>query len=119
MDANDIGTFNLSNDILRAWTPDNRITDVPTIAAGSNVGTFSSNRFLVDRDFLRLRFLSVGYSFQKETLNKMGLNNLRIFLNGENLVTFTKFRGFDAASRRTGREYPTPRIYSIGLEIGL
>jgi TonB-linked SusC/RagA family outer membrane protein len=119
MDPNDIGVFNLSSDILRAWTPDNRITDVPTIAAGSNVGTFSSNRFLVDRDFLRLRFLSVGYSFQKEALKKMGFNNLRLFLNGENLVTFTKFRGFDAASRLSGREYPTPRIYSIGLEIGL
>jgi TonB-linked SusC/RagA family outer membrane protein len=119
MDPNDIGTFNLSSDILRAWTPDNRITDVPTISPGSNVGVFASDRFVVDRDFLRLRFLTFGYNFPREYLKKTNISNLRLFVNGENLLTFTKFRGFDASSRDTDRTYPTPRIYSVGLEISL
>ena len=119
LDPNDIGTFNLSTDILRAWTPDNRITDIPTISPGSNVGVFASDRFVVDRDFLRLRFLTFGYNFPKEYLAKTNITNLRLFMNGENLVTFTKFRGYDASSRTTGRTYPTPRIYSLGLEISL
>ena len=119
LDPNDIGTFNLSSDILRAWTPDNRITDIPTISPGSNVGVYNSDRFVVDRDFLRLRFLTFGYNFPKEFLNKTNITNLRLFMNGENLVTFTKFRGYDASSRTTSRTYPTPRIYSLGLEIGL
>jgi TonB-linked SusC/RagA family outer membrane protein len=119
MDAGAISQFNLSSDMLRAWTPTNRITDVPSIQPGGNVGAFASNRFLADKDHLRLRFATVGYSFQKDVLQKIGFSTLRIFANGENLVTFTKFRGFDAASRLSGREYPTPVTYSLGVEIGL
>ncbi|SHM78209.1 SusC/RagA family TonB-linked outer membrane protein [Polaribacter sp. KT 15] len=119
MDPGAISQFNLSSDLLRAWTPTNRITDVPSIQPGGNVGTFASNRFLADKDYLRLRFASIGYAFPQEVLKKVGLNTLRIFANGENLVTFTKFRGFDAASRLSGREYPTPVTFSLGVEIGL
>ena len=118
MDPTSISQFNLSSDLLRAWTPTNRVTDVPSIQPGSNVGNFASNRFLADKDFLRLRFATIGYSFPQDVLKKVGFKKLRIFANGENLLTFTKFRGFDAASRLTGREYPTPVTYSLGLEIG-
>lgn len=118
VDQGDIGVFNLSSDLLRAWTPENRITDIPTIQPGSNVGAFGSNRFLTNKDHLRLRFATVGYTFPKDVLDKIKLNNLRIFANGENLFTLTKFRGFDAASRVSGRQYPTPVTYSLGIEIG-
>jgi TonB-dependent starch-binding outer membrane protein SusC len=118
MNAGSISQFNLSSDMLRSWTPTNRITDVPSIQPGGNVRSFSSNRFLADKDHLRLRFASIGYSLPQDVLKKASLSKLRIFANGENLFTFTKFRGFDAASRTSGREYPTPVIYSIGLEIG-
>ena len=119
VDPSDIGTFNLSSDILRAWTPENRVTDIPTIFPGSNVGVYDSDRYVVSRDFLRLRFLTFGYNFPKEYLDKTNISNLRLFMNGENLVTLTKFRGYDASSRTTGRSYPTPRIFSLGLEISL
>ena len=119
MNGNNISQFNLSSDILRSWTPDNRVTDVPNIQNGSNAGVYSSDRFLVDRDYLRLRFLSFGYNFPKEYLAKSNISNLRLFLNGENLITFTKFRGFDASSRVSGLEYPTAKIVSLGLEISL
>ncbi|MEZ7944567.1 MAG: SusC/RagA family TonB-linked outer membrane protein [Flavobacteriaceae bacterium] len=119
MNGNNISQFNLSSDILRSWTPENRVTDVPNIQNGSNAGVYSSNRFLVDRDYLRLRFLSFGYNFPKEYLAKSNISNLRLFLNGENLITFTKFRGFDASSRVSGLEYPTAKIVSLGLEISL
>ena len=119
MDPGAITQFNLSADMLRAWTPTNRVTDVPSIQPGGNVGVFNSNRFLADKDHVRLRFATIGYSFQKDVLQRIGFKTLRIFANGENLVTFTKFRGFDAASRLTGREYPTPVTYSLGVEIGL
>ena len=119
IDPTDIGTFNLSKDILRAWTPDNRETDIPTIFPGSNVGVYDSDRFVVDRDFLRMRFITFGYNFPSEVLNRSNISSLRLFMNAENLFTLTKFRGYDASSRDTGRTYPTPRIISLGLEIGL
>lgn len=118
MDSGKISQFNLSSDMLRSWTPTNRVTDVPSIQPGGNVGAFSSNRFLSNRDHVRLRFASVGYSLPQKMIEKANLKKLRIFANGENLVTFTKFRGFDAASRLSGLQYPTPVILSIGLEIG-
>jgi TonB-linked SusC/RagA family outer membrane protein len=117
MDRDVIGQFRLSNDLARAWTPDNRITDVPSLNA-TNV-QFGSDRFLVPMDFIRLRFLSIGYNFQQAMLERVGLSNLRLFLNGENLFTLSEFRGFDAASRVNGLEFPTPRIVSFGIELGI
>ncbi|MGB5943704.1 MAG: SusC/RagA family TonB-linked outer membrane protein [Leeuwenhoekiella sp.] len=118
LDRDNIGDFNLSSDLLRAWTPDNRITDIPSLRANNlDIG---STRFLRNLDFVRLRFVTVGYSFPKNTLANVGINTARIFVNAENLVTLTGFRGLDPARRLSGSlEYPTPRIVSFGVELGL
>ncbi len=115
---NNIGQFRLSNDILRAWTPDNRVTDIPSLDA-TNIGAFGSDRFLRSADYIRLRFASIGYSFPAEVLEKIGFSSLRVFANGENIVTFSEWRGFDAeALSNTSRLYPTPRTFSFGFELG-
>jgi len=113
-----IGDFRLSNDLFRAWTPTNRVTDIPSLTA-TNDGVFGSDRFLVPMDYIRLRFASVGYNFSKDVLDKIGVSNFRLFVNAENLFTLSEFRGFDAASRNNGLQYPTPRIISIGIELGI
>ncbi|MGX1930587.1 TonB-dependent receptor [Flagellimonas sp. 2504JD4-2] len=113
--------FQLSRDILNAWTPDNRITDIPSITStNATILRDTSDRFLSSSDFLRLRFLNIGYIFPKEFLRGTGLTNLKVFGSAENLVTFSEWRGYDAESRVTEtRQYPTPRILSVGIEIGL
>jgi hypothetical protein len=50
-------------------------------------------------------------------LKTQDLETLKIFGNAENLFTWTEFRGFDPSSRAGSREYPTPKIISVGLEI--
>ncbi len=118
LDVNLLGSLQISKDILNAWTPDNRITDIPSLDATNN--TFDgSDRFLRSADYLRLRFLNVGYIFPKEFLKGTGLTNLKIFGSAENLLTFSEWRGFDAESRAGTRVYPTPRILSFGIELGL
>jgi TonB-linked SusC/RagA family outer membrane protein len=119
VDPDDIGTFRHSTDILRAWTPDNRITDIPSLtAANRNIG--SNDRFVRNADFLRLRFAALGYNFQKDVLEKMNLTRLNVFVNAENLLTFTEWRGYDVEAQSNGSLlYPTPRTISIGLEIGI
>ncbi len=113
-----IGQFRNSRDILRVWTPDNRITDIPSYDA-TNRNSFASTRFLRNADYLRLRFASIGYSFPKKLLEGTGFSSLRIFGNGENLFTISEWRGFDAeALSNTSRLYPTPRTYSVGFELG-
>ncbi len=113
-----IGQFRNSRDILRVWTPDNRVTDIPSYDA-TNRNSFASTRFLRNADYLRLRFASIGYSFPKKLLEGTGFSSLRVFGNGENLFTISEWRGFDAeALSNTSRLYPTPRTYSVGFELG-
>jgi TonB-linked SusC/RagA family outer membrane protein len=113
-----IGQFRSSRDLFRAWTPDNRITDIPAYDA-FNRAAFASDRYVTDADYIRLRFASIGYSFPARLLEGTGFSRLRIFGNAENLFTITKWRGFDAeALSNTSRIYPTPRTLSVGFELG-
>ncbi len=113
--------FQLSADLFNAWTPDNRSTDIPSItASNSTILRDTSDRFLTSADFVRLRFLNFGYVFPKEYLKGTGLSKLKIFSSAENLVTFTEWRGYDAETRGDleTRAYPSPRIFSFGVELG-
>jgi TonB-linked SusC/RagA family outer membrane protein len=114
-----IGVFNLSTDIQNAWTPTNRNTYMPSLDASNFAIDDFSDRFLKDASYLRLRFLSIGYNFKKKVLEKTFLKGVRVFAQGENLVTWSKWRGWDAESNRAADQYqyPTPRIYTLGLEI--
>ena len=113
-----IGQFRSSRDLLRAWTPDNRVTDIPSYDA-FNRAAFASDRYLREADYVRLRFAQIGYDFPTRALENTGISRLRIFGNAENLFTWSKWRGFDAeAQNNTSRLYPTPRTLSVGFELG-
>ena len=115
---NNIGQFRSSRDLFRAWTPDNRVTDIPSYDA-FNRDAFTSTRFLREADYVRLRFAQIGYDFPTRALENTGISRLRIFGNAENLFTWSKWRGFDAeAQSNTSRLYPTPRTLSVGFELG-
>lgn len=116
-----IGQFNASTDLLRAWTPDNRYTDIPSLKADNLAFSGMSDRYLTDASYLRLRSIMFGYNFDKQTLESLRINNLRLYVQGENLVTWSKWRGWDAESTRVSdfNQYPTPKIISFGVQIGL
>jgi TonB-linked SusC/RagA family outer membrane protein len=119
MDPNAIGQFRHSKDIQNAWTQPGDVTNVPSLNATNLSDDAFSDRFLRNSDYLRLRFIQFGYSFPKKTLGKMGLDQLRLFAGGENLLTFSEWRGFDAEANNgsSSNGYPTPKTYSLGLEI--
>ena len=119
-DPNNIGLFRSSRDLLRAWNPDNRVTDIPAYGATNrDAFTFISDRYLREADYLRLRFFQIGYRFSPRVLENIGITRLHVFGNAENLFTLSKWRGFDAeAQSNTSLLYPTPRIFSFGFEIG-
>lgn len=119
MDASNLGTFNLSNDILNYWTPDNTVTSVPALNA-SNINYESySDRFLTDASYLRLRNVAVGYNFPKRLLNNSAFSSMKVYAQGENLITWSEWRGWDAESSRAADQnnFPTPRSVSVGLEL--
>ncbi|WP_298951123.1 SusC/RagA family TonB-linked outer membrane protein [uncultured Nonlabens sp.] len=115
----EIGQLQLSSDLDRAWTIDNRVTDIPSLDANNISPGVSSDRFLVDSDFLRLRFLQIGYNFNQEMLDRTFLKSARVYANGENLATWTGWLGSDPESSRSVEEnrFPTPRIISVGLDL--
>jgi len=113
----DLGSFNLSRDVLRAWTPENRITDMPSFDA-TNANSFSSNRFYKNGDFLGLRFASLSYTLPKEITNSVGFDDVTLYLNGENLFVLTEWRGYDPFSRNeVGLDYPSPKTFTLGLNL--
>ncbi|MGB5982183.1 MAG: SusC/RagA family TonB-linked outer membrane protein [Nonlabens sp.] len=119
-DPQSIGNTQLSSDLDRAWTPTNRITDIPSLSASNlNAFTATSDRFLYDSSFLRLRFLQFGYNFPDTVLDDLFISKARIWVSGENLATFTKWRGFDPESSNgsSQTDYPTPSIFSVGLDL--
>ncbi len=122
-DPTAIGQFRSSVDLLNAWTPDNTNTDIPSLTASNLALGVNSDRYLTSSDFVRLRFAQIGYQFPEKYLQGTGFSNVRIFANGENLFTITDWRGFDAEVFNVNGQlqsnlYPTPRIISIGFELG-
>jgi TonB-dependent starch-binding outer membrane protein SusC len=117
VDRDNIGQFQQSADHFRAWTPDNRVTDVPSLNA-TNLNFFGT-RWLREADYLRLRFVTVGYNVPFQYLDRTGISNVRVFGNAENLFTWSKWRGYDPSLRAGSLSYPTPKIISVGVEIGI
>ena len=114
-----IGLSNLSNDYADFWTPDNKNARFPRVDASNFDRSFDSDFYLQDASYLRLRYLTLGYNFKKKDLDFLKLSGLRVYAQGENLYTWTKWRGWDAESNRTGDfgQYPTPKTVSFGIEV--
>lgn len=111
---------NRSEGVLRAWQNVGDITDVPRF--GNSFGAVdyinSVDRYLEDASYLRLRNITLGYTLPQKYLENTPITGVRMFVQGENLVTFTSFRGWDAENgfRTTNRgQYPTPKIYTLGI----
>ena len=100
---------------------------LPLSTATSDYDFAFSDRFIEDGSYLRIQNVSLGYTFPKQWTQKIGISNLKIYANLQNLYTFTKYKGFDPeigvsygyqGSLLTGVDngrYPSPRIYTFGL----
>ena len=117
-----VGT-NWSVDILRRWTPENPHTDVPRLNTNPSSGwTSASTRFLVDRSYLRLKTLTLSYDLPRTLLANIGLNTANLFIQAENLLTWTKEQGLDPEQTFDGStyyRYPAMKTISIGVNVKL
>ena len=91
--------FNAGTAVLNAWTPTNTGTDVPRAVSGDpNQNVRTSNRFIESGSYFRLKVLTIGYSVPQKvltSLTKGNLTGLRIYVSGQNLLTITKYKGYD------------------------
>jgi len=112
--------LNLSTTVLNAWTTPGQITSIPAVNNGSLRGAVAGDRYLEDASFLRLRNISLSYSLDSKILEQTNVfTGVRIFIQGTNLVTWTKFRGFDPEGTRTSTffDYPVARTFSLGFDL--
>jgi len=118
-DPTSIGQFRMSADLLRAWQNEGDVTDIPALRATNLSLDDNSDRYLFKSDYVRLRFIRLGYNFSKSILNSIGLSRANVYVNAENLVTFSSWRGYDAEGiGNTSRNFPSPKIFTFGLEVG-
>lgn len=86
-----------------------------------------SDRYIEDGSYLRIKNITLGYTFKKDMISRWGLQNVRAYVNLQNVATFTHYTGYDpeigASTQSTnvygldnGR-YPSPTVYSVGLNV--
>lgn len=86
---------NQTVDQLNAWSETNKNTDIPEPRLFSNNGAQPSSRFIQDGSFVRLRNITLAYTLPKSVVNSAKISNVRLFVTGLNLATFTNYTGWD------------------------
>jgi len=123
---------NSSTRVLARWTGPGTSNDVPRAIAGDpNQNLRVSSYFVEDGSYLRLKVLTLGYSLPKPFLNRFGTQTLRLYVTGQNLLTLTKYSGFDPEIGVAGTNdnrgvglgvdrgiYPQSRVYLAGISLG-
>ncbi|MDF2159017.1 TonB-dependent receptor [Algoriphagus sp. CAU 1675] len=100
------------------WTPENPSESLPRLGGVNNA--VISSFYIQDMSYLRLRNLEIGYTLPASLSQKALLQKARIFLSGQNLLTFTKVKNFDPERQRGGgtdRTTPLYKVISAGINI--
>lgn len=109
---------NQSTSILRRWQKPGDITDIQGVGIGGSdfsyrQGNFqSSDGVIVDASFIRLQNASISYQIPAGLTKQVRIDNARIFLQGQNLATFTKYEGLDPGTQSWG--LPPLRTIVVG-----
>lgn len=93
----DIGNANYQTTALGRWTGEGTSNTFPRLTTNDTNKNFNnpSDFYLEDGDYLRFKTVQVGYSIPKQVTDEIGFENIRIYLTGENLFTFTEYSGYD------------------------
>ena len=125
------GFNNSTTRALDRWTPTNTNTDVPKATASRS--RISSNRFVYDGSYARLKNVSLGYQLPQSLLRGSGISYARIYLSGQNLITLTDYPGFDPEVNYLGStgmgttsnvnlgydygSYPSAKSVTVGVQV--
>lgn len=114
--------------ILNRWTPTNQNTSVPSFKGSNGYEQLQSNRWLEDGSYLRVKTISLGYTFPASLINKAKISGLRLYLTGTNLFTATKYTGYDPEASNSNVDstsgfdyatYPSIKSVTVGINVTL
>lgn len=110
-----------STDILRRWQKPGDITDVPRLDINRNTqSSAASDRWLTRSDYLALRQINLSYKMPADIISKLAIENATVYVNGENLLLFTKRQGMDPTQTFNGttqNRYIPSRIITLGFNL--
>lgn len=120
----DIANANYQTVALNRWTGEGSTNSFPRLIDGDPNGNFSkfSDFYLQNGDYFRIKMIQLGYTIPKDIISKANIQNLRLYVTGENLFTFTKYTGYDpeigggALSIDRG-QYPQARSFMFGVNL--
>ncbi|MCW9705969.1 TonB-dependent receptor [Fodinibius salsisoli] len=127
INASGTAPFVGGNQLLKAYADDHwsrEDQDVyalwPRLSANNSAGNENnfqrSTWFMRDGSFLRLKQLELGYNLPLELTESLSMRNLRVYLTGSNLLTFSKFKLWDPEMAGNGLGYPVQRVFSAGIK---
>ncbi|WP_291399440.1 TonB-dependent receptor [Daejeonella sp.] len=120
--------FGQTTAVLERWTPTNPSTTMPrAVYADPNNNRRTSDRFLESGDFLRMKNISLSYTFSPKVLSKLKVSNFKLYVAGQNLFTITKYSGLDPevstfsdTNTAPGTDFltfPQAKTYTFGLNL--
>jgi hypothetical protein len=127
-------TQNQSATVLNRWQNPGDITDMPRVTPSDWANSNPSTRYLENGSYLRVKSLTLGYTLNPSVLSKIKITRFMVYFTAENLLTFTKYTGFDpevsafsgngqgATNQNTAPgvdfgTYPQSRDFVLGLKI--
>lgn len=121
--------FGQANTVKNRWTPENTTATMPrAVFQDPNNNRRVSDRFVEDASYVRLKNVTFGYTFPTKLLDKIKMRSARIYVTGQNLLTFTNYSGFDPEVSTFGETntaagtdfltFPQSRSLIVGLNIG-
>lgn len=118
--------FGAGTEVLNAWTPEHTNTNIPRAISGDpNTNLRVSDRWIENGSYLRLKNLMIGYTLRRNSIHY--INSFRVYVSSQNLLTFTKYKGWDPeiGSKNTTLtngidygQYPAARSFQLGLQVG-
>ena len=103
---------------LDRWTPENHNASYPRITKDSQTNFATSSFWLEDGSYVRLKNVSLGYNLPKNWLNKIGVSRIKVYVAGENLLTFCGLEDIDPEEGSTrGWSYGNVKKVSLGLKV--
>lgn len=117
---------NLPSWMLGRWTGEGTSNEIPRFVFGNTSNLVSSDLYVNDASYIRLKNICLGYTLPKSITRKFYVDNLRFYVMAENLVTFTKYHGYDpeissGSDKSLGVDwgvYPQARTWTIGFNLG-
>lgn len=103
---------------VNRWTVDKPSQTLPRLGGINN--SIISDFYIQDASYLRMKNIELGYTLPRNLVRKFGMENLRIYIGGQNLLTFTKMKDFDPERQRgsgTDQLAPLYKVYTFGLNV--